>query len=297
MYLDHKKLEFPPEFIELIQNKGESDIWIASDSNAHSTVWNCPRTDRCGEFVEDFLISNDLQCVNVGNIPTFHNGSGHMSIIDITVANYSLATSIFNWKVDNDLHIYDHYIISFSISNSSNFRVADVSNWNYRKGDWGLFKRELDCSLLKWSNPSKKPSLVPYPSLPSPPSLRHVFTSTFTSTEVPLFSRQVGKCYIWLRPYRRGLRFGTYLGFNFGFGLRSRGQNVSKWLFFYTNAQIGSVRSCSNSLKFGMNIGLYLLVPDTKKGVYWGPKSRLRSSPVVFCIFEHQGVHLDKTKL
>ena len=30
------------------------------------------------------------------------------------------------------------------------------------------------------------------------------FTSTFTSTEVPLF-QQVGKCYIWLQPYRRGL--------------------------------------------------------------------------------------------
>ena len=28
--------------------------------------------------------------------------------------------------------------------------------------------------------------------------------------------------------------------------------------FFYTNAQIGSLRSCSNGLKFGMNIGLYM---------------------------------------
>ena len=152
LYLDSKKLEFPPEFIKLIRNKGKSDILIASDSNAHSTVWNCPRTDRRGEFVEDFLISNNLQCVNVGNIPTFRNGSGHTSILDIMVANYRLATSIFNWKVDNDLHISDQYRISFSINNSSNFRVADVSDWNYRKGDWGLFKRELDCGLLKWSN-------------------------------------------------------------------------------------------------------------------------------------------------
>ena len=62
------------------------------------------------------------------------------------------------------------------------------------------------------------------------------------------------------------------------------------YCFLDTNAQIGSVRSCSNGLKFGMNIGLYM---GHKKGVYWGPKSRLRSSPVVFRIFEHQGVHLD----
>ena len=37
-----------------------------------------------------------------------------------------------------------------------------------------------------------------------------------------------------------------------------------------------------------------LVVPDIKKGFYWGPKSCLRSSPAVFRIFEHQGVHLDK---
>ena len=30
------------------------------------------------------------------------------------------------------------------------------------------------------------------------------------------------------------------------------------YCFFYTNAQIGSIRSCSNGLKFGMNIGLYM---------------------------------------
>ena len=79
-------------------------------------------------------------------------------------------------------------------------------------------------------NPSKKLSLVPSPpSFPSP-RFRSVtfFTSTFTSTEVPLFFWQVGKCYIWLRPYHRGLQFGTYLGWTFRFGLQSRGQNVSK---------------------------------------------------------------------
>ena len=103
------------------------------------------------------------------------------------------------------------------------------------------------CILVKnraWSPPFRSPPL-PFVTF---------FYIDFTSTEVPLFSQQVWKCYIWLRPYRRGLRFGTYLGWNFRFGLRSRGQNVSKLLFFYTNAQIGSVRSCSN----GMNIGLYM---------------------------------------
>ena len=111
--------------------------------------------------------------------------------------------------------------------------------------------------------PHKKPSLVPSftPSLlhSFTPSLCHVFYINFyINWGTTFFSWQVGKCYIWLQLYRRGLRFGTYLGWNFRFGLQSRGQNVSKWLFFDTNAQIGYVRSCSNGLKFGMNIGLYM---------------------------------------
>ena len=118
----------------------------------HTAVWNCPCTDRQGELVEDFHISNNLQCVNVGNRPTFRNYSGNSSIIDITFANYCLATSIYNWKVDKDLHITDHYRISFSINNSSHCRIADVSAWNFCKGNWALFRLELDCSMLKWSN-------------------------------------------------------------------------------------------------------------------------------------------------
>ena len=89
MYMDSKKHEFPKEFIELIANKGQCNILVGTDSNAHSTVWNCPSTNRHGELVEDFLITNNLQCVNVGNRPTFRHGSGWTSIIDITFANYS----------------------------------------------------------------------------------------------------------------------------------------------------------------------------------------------------------------
>ena len=113
MYMDGKKHEFPKEFIDLIANKGQCNILVGTDSNSHSTVWNCPRTDRRGELVEDFLITNNLQCVNVGNRPTFRSGSGWTSIIDITFANYSLASNIYDWKVDNDLHISDHYRICF----------------------------------------------------------------------------------------------------------------------------------------------------------------------------------------
>ena len=152
MYMDGKKHEFPKEFIDLIAKKGQCDILVGTDSNSHSTVWNCPRTDRRGELVEDFLITNNLQCVNVGNRPTFRSGAGRTSIIDITFANYSLATSIYDWKVDSDLHISDHYRILFSINNSSTFRLNDASDWNFKRGNWNLFQIELNRKMSSWIN-------------------------------------------------------------------------------------------------------------------------------------------------
>ena len=115
MYMDGKTLEFPSEFIQLIANKGECDILVASDSNAHSTVWNCPRTDRRGELVKDFLISNNLQCVNVGNRPTFCSGAGNTSIIDITFANLVLQLASTTGKLTMIFIFLDHYRILFSI--------------------------------------------------------------------------------------------------------------------------------------------------------------------------------------
>ena len=56
MYLDQDILDFPPEFMELILKRGDCDIIIGTDSNAHSTVCYCANTNYQGEFIEDFLI-------------------------------------------------------------------------------------------------------------------------------------------------------------------------------------------------------------------------------------------------
>ena len=154
MYLDQDILDFPPEFRELIRKRGDCDIIIGTDSNAHSTVWNCTNTDNRGEFIEDFLIDNDLSCLNVGNNPTFESARGFTSIIDITIANYRLATSISNWRVEKNLHITDHFRITFTINNCPNFRNENFNllDWNLKKGDWVLFKKELELGLKNYSN-------------------------------------------------------------------------------------------------------------------------------------------------
>ncbi len=153
LYLDCKVPSLPKELIDLMRNVGNNDVLIGTDSNAHSTVWNCSSTDNRGDMVNKFLIDNNLSCCNIGNNPTFINGSGDTSIIDLTIANYRLSQRIRNWQVEKVLHSTDHFRIRYDISNCFNFRIAPVQTWNYRKGAWSYFKSLLERGLLNWTCP------------------------------------------------------------------------------------------------------------------------------------------------
>ena len=73
MYMDQNIQDFPKEFKYLISKCGNADKLIGTDSNSHYTVWNCTETDKQGEFIKDFLIENNLACLNVGNNWSFES--------------------------------------------------------------------------------------------------------------------------------------------------------------------------------------------------------------------------------
>ena len=153
LYLDSKVLGFPDKFKDLIRHKGNYDILIGTDSNSHSTLWNCPASDKQGELLEQFLFYNNLSCLNVGNNPTFRNGSGDSTIIDLTLANYHLAQRVSNWQVEQLLHSSDHYRINFTVNDCPNFRIPPAETWNYCKGEWSYFKSQLELGLKHWTCP------------------------------------------------------------------------------------------------------------------------------------------------
>ena len=153
LYLDCKVPSLPKELIDLMRNVGNNDVLIGTDSNAHSTVWNCSFTDNRGDMVNNFLIDNNLSCCNIGNNPTFENGAGDTSIIDLTIANYRLSQRIRKWQVEKVLHSTDHFRIRYDISDCFNFRIAPVQTWNYRNGEWSYFKSLLERGLLNWTCP------------------------------------------------------------------------------------------------------------------------------------------------
>ena len=153
LYLNIKVHGLPNKFKELIRNRGDYDILIGTDSNLHSTVWNCPSTNKLGELLEQFLIDNNLSCSNVGNNPTFINGSGYFTIIDLTLAKYRLSQRVSNWQVEQVLHSSDHYRVLFTINNCPNFRIPPAETWNYHKGMWPNFKSQLELGLKHWTCP------------------------------------------------------------------------------------------------------------------------------------------------
>ena len=116
-------------------------------------MWNCPATNKRGELLEQFVIDNNLSCLNVGNNPTFKNGSGYSTIIDLTLANYRLSQCVSNWQVEQILHSTDHYRVLFTVNNCSNFRIEPAETSNFRKGQWPFFKAQLELRLKHWTCP------------------------------------------------------------------------------------------------------------------------------------------------
>jgi hypothetical protein len=85
------------------------------DSNAHSTLWGCPRDNPRGKTLEDFIIRVGADILNSGTEPTFSNHR-YSTIIDITFAAPSLSFSLSNWRIHNTPSLSDHVAIRVDLN-------------------------------------------------------------------------------------------------------------------------------------------------------------------------------------
>ena len=106
---------------------------VAADSNAHSVLWNCPKTRSRGRYFEDFLLRHGAVVHNEGAKPTFDNNRGSTSIIDITFSR-NFGDRISDWKVHDEDSFSDHKMISFEC-NTSVSRTETLIR-ALRKADW-----------------------------------------------------------------------------------------------------------------------------------------------------------------
>mgnify|MGYP003335145635 FL=1 len=93
--------------------KNKLKLVIGIDSNAHSSLWGSEETNRRGEILEEWLLTNELFVANVGDSPTF-TGRGSNTIVDITVSTMDI--QVRDWAVLSSMaKITDHVPITFKI--------------------------------------------------------------------------------------------------------------------------------------------------------------------------------------
>ncbi|OTF78340.1 hypothetical protein BLA29_001461, partial [Euroglyphus maynei] len=126
---------------------------IAGDFNAHHKEWGCQTSDANGQELYDFLLLNDLNLCNEGNIPTHVQPARNISsIIDLTMASTDM--NIERWKVNPDAILgSDHNTLEFFIKEVNNQPQSNnirQSTYRYRtdQANWEIlslaFRTEMD---------------------------------------------------------------------------------------------------------------------------------------------------------
>lgn len=133
LYLDQKLDPIHPTFNEVVNFAtvtGEKLI-IGADTNAWSPMWNSNQTNQRGEILEDYIMSNNIDIENKGNIKTFLSRIGS-SIIDVTFT-MNMPSEIQDWHVISEYQFSDHRVLTFSLPLNSIKQKAEIDmskcNW------------------------------------------------------------------------------------------------------------------------------------------------------------------------
>jgi hypothetical protein len=121
------------------------------DSNAHSDAWGSTSTNPQGGRVKELLFQQGLCILNEGNSPTFET-AGAATCINITVATPTLASLINNWKVQPEMHLSDHHLITATIQLTPD-QMPLRHGRNLKKADWKEFADLMNNAFQAYKNP------------------------------------------------------------------------------------------------------------------------------------------------
>ncbi|MEO1413498.1 MAG: hypothetical protein AAFW73_26705, partial [Bacteroidota bacterium] len=146
-YLDiTERNVIPTQLLALMRHsrrKGR-EVLLCADTNAHSSLWNCPDTNSRGERLEEFILEHGVTVQNVGDHFTFFRGEAR-TIIDVTMTTgANLETEVTNWHVSEEVMGSDHLLIQFTLPISSHKKYQTR---NFVKGDWPLFTQVLETRM------------------------------------------------------------------------------------------------------------------------------------------------------
>lgn len=120
-------------------------LLVGSDVNAHHTVWGSSDTRTRGEYILEFLNTNNLVILNEGNRPTYrHEGLNRDEVIDLTFSTQFISHKISNWHVSDEVSGSDHRYIRFNIE--TNLYVNEEIRIPQHT-DWSLYKHYIQVNL------------------------------------------------------------------------------------------------------------------------------------------------------
>ena len=103
-------------------------IIIGTDANSHHTSWGSTDINNRGEFLLDYVVSEELFILNTGAEPTFET-INRKEVLDITLSSNNLTSIIDGWQVYKGESFSDHKRIDFNIS-----ETVKLNNSTFRQG-------------------------------------------------------------------------------------------------------------------------------------------------------------------
>ena len=140
----------------------KDDTIFAGDFNGHSQIWDeYQPSDARGETIIDWVLDNDLTCLNDGSHTRVNRGTGGLSTPDITFTTPGLNTKT-KWSCVEETDIdSDHLPIVMEIRKSDVQTISTTpfrSRWKSKNVDWAASDKlsNISLSVIVTTYPSAK---------------------------------------------------------------------------------------------------------------------------------------------
>jgi len=116
VYMAHDITCPPPKVNEVVEycNTNRLPLVVGGDANAHHTLWGSSDINERGIQLLEFIVEQDLHCINKGHKPNFVT-SNTKERLDVTLVSNDLITKVSFWKVLDTESMSDHKFIQFGL--------------------------------------------------------------------------------------------------------------------------------------------------------------------------------------
>lgn len=141
-------VEITDELGEQLRNV-EGEVIVCGDFNAKSRLWGSVVVNRCGNLLEDWAATYNLNLANVGNAPTCIRPQG-TSIVDTTWSSLHENSNLVSWRTLDIETLSDHVYITFEYQRAiiaEGLMMCNQRTMRKKYPRWGI--KDMDVDLFR----------------------------------------------------------------------------------------------------------------------------------------------------